>query len=220
MPAIGLVVVLACAFASAQTTAPAVRDPIERQPIGNRSTTRPASAVNAPQQGRDSWTDAPRVILALGIVLGIIFGLKWLGKRYFPSLTGGRAAGVVRVLARSPVTPRQQVLLVQVGKRVLVVADNGSQMNALANISDPDEVASLLGQLEVRPEPPAEPFTDKLDAAESRFETPANRFEQDSAEEPVESALGEPASVESPASEEITGLMEKVRALAKQLGRS
>src|SRR4029077_6101766 len=53
----------------------------------------------------------------------------------------------VQVLSRSPLTPRQQVVLLKVGRRVLVVADNGSQMNSLCQITDPDEVAGLVGQL-------------------------------------------------------------------------
>lgn len=210
-PAMGLLVVLMCAICAGQTTSPVQRDPIERQPIGNRATTRSAVVTNNPPTPiRDSWADAPRVIMALGVVLGLIFGLRWIGKRYFPNLAGGRAAGVVRVLSRSSITPRQQVLLVQVGKRVLVVADNGTQMNSLANISDSDEVAALLGQLNAKSESPAEPFDEKLGAAESTYDAPANRFEETVPDE----------SVETPASDEINGLMEKVRALAKQLGRS
>ena len=80
------------------------------------------------------------------VVLGLIFALA-VGRASGFSRHGraGEARGVVRVLSRTPVTPKQQVLLVQVGRRVLVVADNGTQMNPLSEITDPDEVAAAGG---------------------------------------------------------------------------
>ena len=37
--------------------------------------------------------------------------------------------------------------MLRVGRRLLVVADGGGQMNTLSEITDADEVAALLGQL-------------------------------------------------------------------------
>lgn len=200
----------------AQTTAPARRDAIEQQSIRPRATTQSAGASRAAAQP-PKWMDVPRVLAALGVVIGLIFFLRWLGKKYVPSLAGGRAAGVVRVLSRAPVSPKQQVLLVQVGRRVLVVADNGTQMSALSEITDADEVASLLGQLSAKPEPETREFDETLDQAKQDFEPAATRLPL------TESAERESDQAESnlePASTEIEGLMQKVRTLAKQLGRS
>ena len=45
-------------------------------------------------------------------------------------------------------SPKQQVLLLQVGRRVVVIGDGGGAgMRPLCEITDPDEVAALVGDL-------------------------------------------------------------------------
>jgi flagellar biogenesis protein FliO len=106
-----------------------------------------AAAEPASPSSPSNLSDVPRVLLALAIVVALILLLRWGGRRLFGLPGGGRASHAVQVLSRSPLTPRQQVVLLKVGRRVLVVADNGSQMNSLCQITDPDEVAGLVGQL-------------------------------------------------------------------------
>ena len=142
-----LLALMICIPAAAQTTRPAPTGVYENEFIrktDNAPTTRQAGAVN-PSTSYNSL-DARRVIFALALVIALIFGLRWVVKKYFPSVIGG-SNGAVRVLSRSPLSPKQHVLLVQVGKRVLVVADNGTQINPLSEITDPDEVALLVGQI-------------------------------------------------------------------------
>ncbi len=52
----------------------------------------------------------------------------------------------MRLLSRTVLSPKQQVLLLQVGRRVIVVGDGGAAgMRPLCEITDPDEVAALVG---------------------------------------------------------------------------
>jgi hypothetical protein len=53
----------------------------------------------------------------------------------------------VQVLSRTVLSPKQQLMLVRVGRRLIVVADSGGQMAPLSEITDPDEVAALVGQV-------------------------------------------------------------------------
>jgi hypothetical protein len=80
-------------------------------------------------------------------VLGLIFALRWLFRRSINPATLPGATTAVQVLTRSHLSPRQQLLLVRVGRRLLVVSDCNGQLNSLSEITDPDEVASLVGQL-------------------------------------------------------------------------
>lgn len=221
-PALGglVLLLLLCASTFAQSTQPA-NTSIENQPIRrDRANENQQAAVTPPQAKRPStiW-DLSRVIMALGIVIGLILLMRWAGKRFLPGLAGGRAAGVVRVLARAPVSPRQQVLLVQVGRRVLIVADNGTQMNRLSEIDEPDEVAALLGQLTPTSPAPTEEFGEELGKASRSFEQ--NMDVQPEAEGTVETEPGAEVAQDAPqpAPGEIEDLMQKVRGLAKQLGR-
>jgi flagellar biogenesis protein FliO len=89
------------------------------------------------------------VAWALGGVIALILVLRWAGQRALASggVRGGRSAAV-RVLSRTVLAPRQQVLLLHVGRRVVVVGDSGGRMSTLCEIAEPDEVASLVGAAE------------------------------------------------------------------------
>jgi flagellar biogenesis protein FliO len=216
-----------CQFAAAQTTRTSA-GLYEDEPIGTaasaNSPTTQTTAQAAVRQAPPKLVEPQRVILALAIVLGLIFALRWIGRKYFPSIAGPRGHGAVRVLSRTPITPKQQVLLMHVGRRVLVVADNGTQMSPLSEIRDPDEVAQLIGQ--VTNTAPAGAFESTFSKAQESFE------EQTSEPSAVETAIGsntesdqtfapdETAESIVAAHSEINGLMEKVRGLAQQLGRT
>jgi flagellar biogenesis protein FliO len=113
---------------------------------GAGAATRPAGAAAATSPAPQAF-EFRRVVLALGAVIALIFFLRWIAKRVFVMPGGARASRAVQVLTRSPLAPRQQVLLLQVGRRVVVVADSGGTMSTLCQIDDPDEVTSLLAQI-------------------------------------------------------------------------
>jgi len=171
------------------------------------------SAVPAWPRG-NGVLDLPRIGAALAIVLGLIFALRWLGRRFVPGVAGG--SGAVRVLSRSVVTPKHQILLVQVGRRLLVVGDNGTALSALSEITDADEVAAILGH--IRSGSTAEKATAEVFAAE--LGRARNDLDQAiaPADVPVSPSRAPDESLESTRGE-IDGLMHKVRVLARQLGR-
>ena len=146
------------------TTRPVAAAPVEsdsdlaRTPIRRGAAARPATAPAAAATTRPAATtpagisygfELPRVLMALGLVLGLIFLLRWVMKSFFAGGVAGAAAGsrAMQVLSRSPLSPRQQLLLVRVGRRLIVVGDSAGQMTALSEITDPDEVAALVGQV-------------------------------------------------------------------------
>jgi hypothetical protein len=158
-----------------------------------------------------------------------------LAKRLFPTVAAARSSQAVRVLSRSVLSPKQQVLLLQVGRRVIVVGDTGAQMNPLAEITDPDEVASLVGQVEAEKRPsvtaafgglfgrardsfdadaepsPQLPATDVSDEGEAEGIVERRAAQDD--QPPVQLGLDE-------ARGELRGLMDKVKELSQQFRRS
>jgi flagellar biogenesis protein FliO len=158
--------------------------------------------------------DYPRVLAALGIVIGLILVLRWCGKFFFPAASGRGAGRAIEVLSRSPLSPKQQVMLIRVGRRLIVVGDSGSQMNALCEITDPDEIAELAGQLQASKSPSGGGMFGTLFGRSRReYESPADA--------PVETGNGlrEAETDEVPvtsAREELSGLRERVRLIAEQ----
>ena len=115
---------------------------IERQPLGTGPyTVKLESGLDetAPT-GVGSWLS---VVGALGLVVGLIFVTRLVLARF--AQRGGATAGVaVQVIGRTAIGPRNTVLLIRVGGRVLVVSDSSGGMRTLANIDNEEEVASLL----------------------------------------------------------------------------
>jgi flagellar biogenesis protein FliO len=175
--------------------------------------------------------EATRVGAALAAVLGLIFFLRWAARRLYKVPVTGRPSGAVQVLSRTVLSPKQQLLLLQVGKRVLVVADGGAQMSALCQITEPDEVASLVGQLR----------SEKESAATKAFGSVFGRKRKQYEAEPPEPEAQEPAvappgkrggrldmtDTEQPNIEaiddtrqELNSLLEKVRLVSGQFRRA
>ena len=82
-------------------------------------------------------------LTSLGLVIALILLARW-GWTKMGGTVATRSSSVVEVLSRTTVAPRNQVLLLRVGGRVLVVGDSSAGLRTLANIEDPDEVANVL----------------------------------------------------------------------------
>ena len=166
------------------------------------------------------WT---RLCAAMGIVIVLIMVLRFAMLRLFPGARLGKGSGAVRVIARTAIAPRQQVMLLQVGRRVVVVGDSAGTLSPLAQIEDPDEAAMLIGQIETA-------AADATPAAASRFRAIFNRHQQ-TFEEPtamtssrlMDDEHPEPESIEPPpqevanAQEEISSLISRMRSLTKTI---
>jgi flagellar biogenesis protein FliO len=176
-------------------------------------------AAASPAAGRPSFEpDTGRVVLALAGVICLILVLRYGTKKILPaSMTAGRVPGL-KVLARFPLAPRQQIVLLQVGQRIIVAADCASQLSTLCQITDADEVAALVGEIgRTKQSPASHPFTSWFSRATDAF----------TAEE-HEAAMGEPhaanrdegeeSSFGQPERTELAGLSEKVRELVRQFG--
>jgi flagellar biogenesis protein FliO len=199
--------------------------PVDPNSVENKNI-RPTNGNTAGQADSSSGSTAPgfdaaHVAGALALVVVLIVGLRFLAKRFF-ALPTVRTSSLVKVLARSPVSPKQQVLLLHVGRRILVVADSGSTMHPLAQITDADEIAALLGQLNANAHFGRSPFAPLLNKLRGEFDPddlPAAPEVTgdliDGAEEPASA----PAEV-TQTTQELQGLMEKVRLVSRRLGRT
>jgi flagellar biosynthetic protein FliO len=122
---------------------------IRRTHVDPRGTSAPAtqqSSVSDRSTPQNAF-DMKRVVLALGAVLALIIVLRWIAKRFFATPGTGRSSRAIQVLSRAILSPKQQLMVVQVGRRLIVVGDTGAQMSPLCEIRDPDEVAELVGQI-------------------------------------------------------------------------
>ena len=182
----------------AQATQPAaeIENPIRR----NATTTSTAGA------SASTGFDAPRVFAALAAVIGLILVLRWGVKRLVPRGIGN-GSRAINVLARCHISHKQKILIVQIGRRLLVVGDGGQGLNTLCEISDPDESAALLAQMG---KSPATSFERVLSRAVASGD--------DAQESPMDDGIADEEL--SSARRQLNGLAEKVRVVARQLNRA
>jgi flagellar biogenesis protein FliO len=163
-----------------------------------------------------------RVVGALGVVLGCIFIVRWAGKKFLGLQATGAAGGPVQVLSRTTVSPRQQLMLIQVGRRIVLVANCGVQMNALCEISDAEEVAALAGELQQRRRTSAtSAFLSIFGKAGAKFEAeqqqaiaaPELETEEEPSREPLVPEL-------ATTRQEMRGLLDRVHKLSQHYHRT
>ncbi len=137
----------------------------------NRSREVPATQGTTNQNNADAngtgqppSFDAGRVGGALALVIALILFLKWGSKKVFAMPNAGGANGLMQVVSRTALAPRQQLLMVRVGRRLMIVGDSGGRLSSLGEIGDPNEVATLLGQAQAKHDERAKsvPFTSLL----------------------------------------------------------
>jgi flagellar biogenesis protein FliO len=177
-------------------------------------TSAPTAAAPAARTTLDM--DSGHIALALSAVIGLILLLRSLTGKMFPGTIAGGRVQSVKVVARCPLAPRQQVLLVQVGRRVVVLGDSASQLSCLCQITEPDEVAALLGQIQ----------RDRTATASSAFTSWFSRASDAFTAEEVEHAepgtanadIPEESPTEKEPADSLDGLTARVRRLARQYG--
>ncbi len=205
---VGLLLACAALPAPAQATRPAAADDPYKDmllPIRRGATTQ-ASGAAVTAEGTTDLLDTKRLALALGIVLVAIFISHQVWKRMGMPGAAGRASGTLQVVSRLNITPKQQIMLVRVGRRLVLIGNSGGQMNSLCEIGDPEEAAALLGQTAVEREGSVSTsFKAVLGGEEKHFEDPAETMEQEEEDPAVATTR-----------EEIHGLMEKVKGMSKQ----
>lgn len=192
-------------------------DALESRPIfASSASTASGKGGQTPNSG--GTFDVTRVMLALGAVILLILILRAGAKRVIPGAAAHRASSFVKVLARCSITPRQNLLVVQFGKRLVLVGDGGANLNPLCEITDPDEIAGILAQAREESISVARRFESLFGRASKEFSETADpqateRFDDSNEIKPEDPALQD-------TQKELSDLREKVRDVARQIGRA
>lgn len=81
-----------------------------------------------------------RMVLGLGVVLGLMVLIAWLMKRFTPGL---KQQSVVRIVGGVSVGSRERVVVVEVADRWLVLGVAPGQVTQLANLEPGQELPAL-----------------------------------------------------------------------------
>ena len=131
----------------------------EAQPLGgSRGPLVGAEGEAAATRGWWGGSGVVQAIASTGAVIVLIFGTRWVIVRTSRSPlgaasvrsqlgAGGRApSGLLFVLGRYPVSRGSSLVLIQLDRRVLLLSQSGAGFQTLAEIGDPEEVASIIAK--------------------------------------------------------------------------
>jgi flagellar biogenesis protein FliO len=88
------------------------------------------------------------VLSSLGLVIALIVASAWLYRKAAPKITGALPKQVVQVLGRTPLAPRQQLVLLRLGSKLVLVSNLHGEVRTISEITDPLEVDRLAGLCE------------------------------------------------------------------------
>ncbi|MEI8195253.1 MAG: flagellar biosynthetic protein FliO [Phycisphaerae bacterium] len=150
--------------------------PLESMPI--RNTHLDSAPANTTQDNKNP-THSPwgglfasaQVFGALAIVLGLIFGGKALLRRFVPGAAVGSGKGVLEILARYPLGKNQSLVLLRLGSQLVLISQGKESSQSLLVVSNPQEVANILGQVQgSRPDSIQSGFSNLLATASKELE--------------------------------------------------
>ena len=198
---------------AAASAAPA--DPYKDVPLApprNMSATQ--ASVASPKSVPSDPLETRRVVMALGVVLLAIYVGHRVWRRLGMPGSVSKANQSLQIISRLALSPRQQILLVRVGRRCVLVGNSGTQMHPLCDISDPEEAAALLGlTVTESKESVTATFNDVLDGAQQQFDVDVQPRPQ---RESADSETKEEDPALAATRDELTSMMDKVRSLSKQ----
>ena len=118
----------------------------KRTPLTSRKS---ASALT---EGTNSGGNTLKMLLSVGssllIVIGLFLGVAWCYRKTLNTSMGGIPKQVVSVLGRTAIAPRQQLILVRFGSKLVLVSMVQGETRTLSEITDPLEVDQLAGACE------------------------------------------------------------------------
>jgi len=115
----------------------------ERSPLPlpkrSKSTEGSRSIVSSPANA------VTTVITSLAVVLGLFGIIVWFARRANPKGYATLPGEVVETLGRAPLSGRQEMHLVRVGNKLLLLSVTQTGAETLTEISDPAEIDRLAG---------------------------------------------------------------------------
>ena len=103
-------------------------------------------------------------------VLALLFGAFLLLRKFLGRSRLFAPGSAVRILARRPLAARQEVILVEIGARVLVIGSTRDSLSRLGEVTGAEEIAALRSRCGVAP---AEPVPARPRLALEETATPA-----------------------------------------------
>ncbi len=161
-----------------------------------------------------------RILLALGVVLGLIFAGRWVSRKLMETPGTNRTSRAIQVISRSMIAPKQHLMLVQVGKRLVLVGNSGANMSPLCEIRDEEEISQVLAQVQAeKSDSISKAFASLFRREEEKYIEPEPQEEEKVPAAEVDREL-DPDGPLATTRQELHELLDKVRDMSRQFDRN
>lgn len=99
--------------------------------------------ITQPTKSPSSSTSITTVVASLAVVLGLFFVVAWCLRRGMPQSMSRLPSEVVEQLGRAPLSGKQNMHLLRVGGKLVLVAITPFGVETLTEVTDSDEVERL-----------------------------------------------------------------------------
>jgi|GEM_PF-4441431 len=182
------------------------RSPKESLPLGFSGDAKRDVGKQSGEESGGGWM--LNTFTALGLVLLLIWGLRSLLLKASGRPVASSVNPTVQVLSRVSIAPRNHVVLLKLGQRVLVVGDSTAGLQPIAEITEPDEIADILTTVaSSKPNSISQSFSQLLNRANNDYEG-----ESDIA---TEGADDHEFTIDR-ARDRVSGLLSRMRSLTKR----
>jgi len=106
--------------------------------------------------------DYLRVFIGLLVVIGVIWGISLLMKKFVTVQGLASSTESLKVITSLSLTPTRTLYMIRLGDRILLIGAGDGGLRTLAEIADPDEVATILRDIEFKGNFDLNPFRDRL----------------------------------------------------------
>jgi len=142
--------------------------PVVARPPDDKPGAPAIPAQDPPRTGRvledrpDAGPSVGGFVVGSLAVVALLGGALLILRRFGKNSRFLGAGGPIRVLARKPLGPKQEVFLVEVGTRIVMIGSTREHLTALGEFSGPDEVAALRASLQPRDDSQRSEFRESL----------------------------------------------------------
>jgi flagellar biogenesis protein FliO len=103
------------------------------------------SNIPSAELSKTGWKSAATVGGSLAVVLGLFFVVAWLMRRAAPGAPAVLPSEVFEVLGRAALAGRQQVHLIRLGGKLVLLSVSPTGIETLSEVTEADEVQRLVG---------------------------------------------------------------------------
>lgn len=129
-------------------------NPVEGDSSDSSSKGRPfrpsarSDSGTAPSRSNSTVQMVVSVVSSLLIVMALMLGAAWCYRKANPQAASTIPKLVVSVLGRTPLAPRQNLVLIRFGQKLVLVSNLQGEVRTISEIEDPFEVDRLAGLCE------------------------------------------------------------------------